>query len=56
MAALVAIRFNPVIKDFYQPLLDQGKLKKVEGLSLEFISRACKPRFDCLYAQAADFA
>ena len=29
MAALVAVRFNPVIKDFYQRLLDKGKLKKV---------------------------
>jgi transposase len=29
MAALVAVRFNPVIKNFYQRLLDQGKLKKV---------------------------
>ena len=29
MAALVAISFNPVIKGFYQRLLDKGKLKKV---------------------------
>jgi transposase len=29
MATLVAVRFNPVIKDFYQRLLDRGKLKKV---------------------------
>ena len=29
MAALVAVRFNPVIKNFYQRLLAQGKLKKV---------------------------
>ena len=29
MAALVAVRFNPVIKNFYQRLLDKGKLKKV---------------------------
>ncbi len=29
MAALVAIRFNPVIKAFYERLLDKGKLKKV---------------------------
>lgn len=29
MAALVAVRFNPVIKTFYQRLLDKGKLKKV---------------------------
>lgn len=29
MATLVAVRFNPVIKDFYQRLLDKGKLKKV---------------------------
>lgn len=29
MAALVAIRYNPVIKNFYQRLLDKGKLKKV---------------------------
>ena len=44
MATLVGIRFNPVIKSFYERLLAQGKLKKVEGLSLEFTSRACKPR------------
>ncbi len=44
MAALVAIRFNPPIKTFYERLIQQGKLKKVEGLSLEFTSRACKPR------------
>lgn len=29
MAALVATRHNPVIKQFYQKLLDAGKLKKV---------------------------
>lgn len=29
MAALVATRFNPVIKKFYRRLLDKGKLKKV---------------------------
>lgn len=29
MAALSAARFNPVIRDFYQHLLEQGKLKKV---------------------------
>lgn len=29
MAALVATRFNPVIKAFYKKLLDAGKLKKV---------------------------
>ena len=29
MATLVAVRFNPVMKDFYQRLLDKGKLKKV---------------------------
>lgn len=29
MAALVAIRYNPIIKNFYQRLLDKGKLKKV---------------------------
>ena len=29
MATLVAVRFNPVMKDFYQRLLDRGKLKKV---------------------------
>ena len=29
MAALVAIRFNPVIKAFYQRLVHKGKLKKV---------------------------
>ena len=29
MATLVAVRFNPVIKQFYQRLLDKGKLKKV---------------------------
>ena len=29
MAALVAVRFNPVIKNFYQRLLDKGKPKKV---------------------------
>lgn len=29
MATLSAIRHNPVIKDFYQRLLDKGKLKKV---------------------------
>lgn len=29
MAALVATQHNPVIKAFYQKLLDQGKLKKV---------------------------
>ncbi len=29
MAALVAVRFNPVIKAFYQRLLEKGKLKKV---------------------------
>ena len=30
MAALVAVRFNPVIKAFYERLLDKGKLKKVD--------------------------
>ena len=29
MSALVAVRFNPIIKAFYQRLLDKGKLKKV---------------------------
>jgi transposase len=29
MAALVAVRFNPVIKAFYEGLLAKGKLKKV---------------------------
>ena len=29
MAALVAVRFNPVIKVFYERLLGKGKLKKV---------------------------
>jgi transposase len=29
MAALVATRFNPVIKKFYQRLLAKGKVKKV---------------------------
>ena len=29
MAALVAVRFNPIIKAFYQRLRDKGKLKKV---------------------------
>jgi transposase len=29
MAALVAVRFNPVIKAFYERLLGKGKLKKV---------------------------
>ena len=29
MAALVAVRFNPVIKAFYERLLQKGKLKKV---------------------------
>ena len=29
MAALVATRYNPVIKAFYQRLLDAGKVKKV---------------------------
>ncbi|MBE9166016.1 IS110 family transposase [Pleurocapsales cyanobacterium LEGE 06147] len=29
MAALVAVRHNPVIKDFYERLINQGQLKKV---------------------------
>ena len=29
MAALVAVRFNPLIKAFYERLLQKGKLKKV---------------------------
>jgi transposase len=29
MATLVATRHNPVIRDFYQRLLEKGKLKKV---------------------------
>jgi transposase len=29
MAALVATRYNPVIRDFYNRLLERGKLKKV---------------------------
>ena len=29
MAALVAVRFNPVIKAFYERLVNKGKLKKV---------------------------
>jgi transposase len=29
MAALVAVRFNPIIKAFYERLLNKGKLKKV---------------------------
>jgi transposase len=29
MAALVATRHNPVIRDYYQHLLQWGKLKKV---------------------------
>ncbi len=44
MATLVAVRFNPTIKTFYERLVNKGKLQKVEGLSLEFTSRACKPR------------
>jgi transposase len=28
MAALVATRYNPVIRDFYNRLLERGKLKK----------------------------
>lgn len=51
MAALVAIRFNPVIKDFYQRLLDKGKLKKVALTAcmhkllilLNAIVRDCQP-------------
>jgi transposase len=34
MAALVAVRFNPVIKAFYERLLARGKLKKVRGCRL----------------------
>jgi len=40
MAALSASRHNPVIKAFYQRLIDQGKLKK--------------SRLDCLHAKATD--
>ena len=29
MATLVAVRFNPAIKAFYEHLLKKGKLKKV---------------------------
>ena len=29
MAALVATRYNPVLRDFYQRLCDAGKPKKV---------------------------
>ena len=29
MATLVAVRFNPPLKDFYERLLEKGKLKKV---------------------------
>ena len=29
MATLVAVRFNPIIKAFYERLLGKGKLKKV---------------------------
>ena len=29
MATLVAVRFNPMIKAFYERLLSKGKLKKV---------------------------
>jgi transposase len=29
MSALVAVRYNPVLKSFYQGLLERGKLKKV---------------------------
>ena len=29
MAALVSVRFNPLIKTFYEGLLTKGKLKKV---------------------------
>jgi transposase len=29
MATLVAVRFNPVIKAFYERLVAKGKLKKV---------------------------
>ena len=29
MATLVAVRFNPVIKAFYERLIQKGKLKKV---------------------------
>jgi len=29
MPAVVAIRHNPIIRDFYQRLLAKGKLKKV---------------------------
>jgi transposase len=34
MAALVAVRFNPVIKAFYERLIGKGKLKKVRGCLL----------------------
>ena len=29
MATLVAVRFNPIIKAFYERLISKGKLKKV---------------------------
>jgi transposase len=29
MAALVATRFNPILKDFYQRLIEKGKAKKL---------------------------
>jgi transposase len=29
MAAMVAVRYNPVLKAFYERLLERGKLKKV---------------------------
>ncbi|MEM6614227.1 MAG: hypothetical protein AAF652_18640 [Cyanobacteria bacterium P01_C01_bin.72] len=29
MATLVAVRFNPIIKAFYERLISKGKLKKI---------------------------
>ena len=38
MATLVAVRYNPVLKVFYNRLLERGKLKKVALVA-------------CMYAQ-----
>lgn len=43
MAALVAVRFNPVIKTFYERLLQKGKLKKVRGCLLNLFQELVSP-------------
>ncbi len=43
MATLVAVRFNPPIKAFYERLINKAKLKKVRGCLLNLFQELVSP-------------